>query len=64
MSETKKSEDHSWREVSIKSEQPSGDIVISYQMPNGKPDVKRYSRKALLTYPEEIIWMIVFHVCP
>lgn len=61
---TEADDEPKWRKVRIESEQPSGDILISYGMPNGQPQVKRYSRKALLTHPEEIIRMIVFHVSP
>ncbi|HET9320383.1 MAG TPA: hypothetical protein VFO27_11425 [Bryobacteraceae bacterium] len=53
-----------WRKVTIESDERTGEIVISYSMPNGVPQISRYPRGEFISKGSGLAQAIAFHVCP
>ena len=53
-----------WRRVTIESDPRTGEIVISYSMPNGVPQVSRYPVSEFISKGSQFAQAIAFHVLP
>ncbi|HEV2323846.1 MAG TPA: hypothetical protein VGS10_07830 [Terracidiphilus sp.] len=53
-----------WRKVIIESDPRTGEIVISYFMPNGVPQISRYPVGEFINKASSLAQAIVFHVLP
>lgn len=63
MAETNNDDNH-WRKLRMESDERTGEIIVSYGMPNGVPDIRRYPRAKVLKNADEFVRVLLFHITP
>lgn len=53
-----------WRKVEVTSDPVSGNIVLTYKLPNGTSDIRHYTQQQFLSKSRDIAKMLMFHVLP
>lgn len=62
--QTQWGEHKDWRKVEVTSDPVSGNIVVTYIMPNGEPDVKHFTQQQFRDKASQIAFLIGAHVTP